>query len=251
MKEDLLNRCRWPELPEMYDRALRAAVAIVLDRFDVLGIVACGTIVRGTPDPSSDLDLYVLHRDSFRQRIQKFFHGVPTEIFTNSPESVELYLEEERARRRPVTAHMLATGAVVLDLDPIVEALRQRAVDELKNPPAPTQRELTTSRYTAALLYEDAVDVVERDVATAQLLLGRAVEEMLRHRFVQSGVYLPRAKDLFEELAELDAETAVLARRFFGDPDPAGRIELAGEIADRTIRARGFFEWESPRAEVK
>ena len=251
MKEDLLKRCRWPELSEKYDRALRAAVAFALDRFDVLGVIACGTIVRGAPDSSSDLDLYVLHREPFRQRIQKLFYGVPAEIFANSPESVERYLEEERARRRPVTAHMLGTGVVVLDLDPAVEALRKRAAGELHNPPAPTEQELIASRYTAALFLEDAADVAERDAATAHLLLGRAVEEMIRYCFVQAGAYHPRAKDLFDELAKLDSETAVLARRFFGNSEPANRMEVAVKIADRTIRAHGFFEWESPRAEVE
>jgi predicted nucleotidyltransferase len=234
MKEDpILDRCRWPELPERYVRALRAAVAFALRRFDVLGVIACGTIVRGVPDPSSDLDLYVLHRDGFRQRIQRFFHDVPTEIFVNSPRSVERYLEEERARRRPVTAHMLATGFVVLDLDPVVEVLRGRATEEMRNPPEPTQQELISARYTA------------------EVLLGNAVQEMVRFCFVQAGNYLPRTKDLFDELARLDAGIASLARRFFAGSDFTSRLDLAARIADRTIQARGFFEWESERAEVR
>jgi hypothetical protein len=45
----LIQDCRFPELPEPYDSALREAVAYVLDRVEPLGIIASGTIVRGNP----------------------------------------------------------------------------------------------------------------------------------------------------------------------------------------------------------
>lgn len=35
------ERCRWPDLPECYASALRDAVSFVLDRFNVVGVVAC------------------------------------------------------------------------------------------------------------------------------------------------------------------------------------------------------------------
>src|SRR5690349_862702 len=79
------RRFTFPSLPGKYDQALRDAVAFVLERFQPVGIVAAGTIVRGAPDPSSDLDLWVIHLQPVRQRLQKFFQGVPAEIFENPP----------------------------------------------------------------------------------------------------------------------------------------------------------------------
>lgn len=159
--ENLLKLCAWPKLEDKYDRALREAVQFILKKFNVSGIVACGTIIRGNPDPTSDLDIYVIHQAPFRQRIQRYFNKVPAEIFVNPPGMVEKYFVEERAARRPLTAHMLATGFVVLELDPFVSMLRQQATEILEYPPESSPESLTMARYLAANLYEDALDVVE------------------------------------------------------------------------------------------
>jgi predicted nucleotidyltransferase len=55
-----LRDCRFPDLGPPYDDALREAAAYVLERFDPVAILACGTVVGGAPDPGSDLDLYVI-----------------------------------------------------------------------------------------------------------------------------------------------------------------------------------------------
>src|SRR5262249_52666417 len=77
--------CNFPTLPDQYDRALREAVTFVMERFQPVGIIATGTIGRGTPDAASDLDVWVVHLEPVRQRLQKFFNGVPAEIFVNPP----------------------------------------------------------------------------------------------------------------------------------------------------------------------
>jgi hypothetical protein len=61
--------CNFPKLPHKYDRALREAVSFVLERFKPIGIIAAGTIVRGTPDAASDLDIWVIHLAPVRQRL--------------------------------------------------------------------------------------------------------------------------------------------------------------------------------------
>jgi predicted nucleotidyltransferase len=90
--EPAIEKCKWPPLPEHYSAALRDAVEFILTRFhSVTGIVAAGTIIRGIPSPSSDLDVYVVQTDSFRQRIQRFSKEVPTEIFVNPPSMIRKY----------------------------------------------------------------------------------------------------------------------------------------------------------------
>lgn len=246
--DEIVSQCSWPELPDKYDKALREAVNFILEHFAVSGIVVSGTIIRGNPDPSSDLDIYVIHRESFRQRLQRCFNDVPAEIFVNPPSAIERYFAEEQASRRPLTAHMLATGFVILELDSTVSTLQAKAKALLSKPPG-EPKDLTMPRYHIALLYEDAMDVAVRDQATAQMIISRAVSEMLSFCFTQSGMFIPRHKDLLNELAMLDSQTAELARRFFEASSLEPRLDLAGEIADRTIGARGFFEWEtSPEA---
>lgn len=249
--EGLLSQCRWPPLAAPYDGALHEAVAFILQRFDVLGIIASGTIIRGNPGPSSDLDIYVIHAKPKRQRLQKFFDGVPAEIFVNPVSAIEGYFRDERKEGRPLTAHMLAAGFVILDRDPVVEQLRQRAQALLVEPPDPHPTQRTMLRYGAALQYEDALDIASASPAGANMILSSAVYAMLQYRFWKANRYLPRDKDLLDALSELDPDLAAAAGDFYATAGLARRLALAEEIVDRTIEARGFFEWESELEEVK
>jgi hypothetical protein len=96
-----------------------------------------------------------------------------------------------------------------------------------------------------AALYEDAVDVAARDPAAAQMILSRAVTEMVTFVFAKAGRFIPPQKDLLGALTAVDSHVAELAGGFFEASELETRLELAGEIADRTIGARGFFEWET------
>ncbi|HEY3111942.1 MAG TPA: hypothetical protein VGL23_24525 [Chloroflexota bacterium] len=235
-------------MAEPYGGALRDAVAFVFSRFEPIGIVATGTIVRGNPAPASDLDLYVLHRDPRRQRLQRRFRGVPAEIFVNPPERVEAYFAEERTAGRPLTAHMLATGFVVHRSDPVLDRLRARAAAELADPPRPDARALRTRAYHAASLCEDALDIFETDPEAAQLLLGQAVQVALEQRFWAAGRWQPRAKELLSALAELDPALAEAARAFVRAADPAERRRIGEQIVAQAVGETGFFEWESELA---
>ncbi|HNT74288.1 MAG TPA: hypothetical protein PKH77_04615 [Anaerolineae bacterium] len=228
---------------------VRQNVGGIVDNSMYKGIIVAGSIIRGNPDPSSDLDIYVVNAQPLRQRLQKFFNGVPAEIFVNPPQSVERYFEEEQAARKPLTAHMLATGFVVLDLDPVIGDLQSQAKRLLSQPPAAPQY-LTYQKYLSALMFEDAEDVVERDPEVAEMIVYRAVAEMLNFCFIKAGSFIPRQKSLLEELAKLDTEVAELARSFYRTPTLGEKMELAGRIADQTLGIRGFFEWEMPPDEV-
>ncbi len=118
-----LDRCSWPALTDPYDIALREAVEFTFQRFEVSGIFACGSVIRGEGDALSDIDLYVVNADPFRQRFQRRFNGIPTEIFVNPAHQIRAYFADEHAVGRPCTAHMLSTGHVVLSNDPVVEQL--------------------------------------------------------------------------------------------------------------------------------
>jgi len=149
--QTLLDQCEWPALQAPYDDALRQAVDFILERIsDVIAIVACGSILRGSPSASSDLDIYVLREKLQRQRIQRWFSGVPAEIFINPPGQVQKYIDQERQDGRPITAHMLATGHVVLALDDKLSELKALAKDAPSAHPDPSAERLVTARYVAA-----------------------------------------------------------------------------------------------------
>ncbi len=243
---DLLAQCRWPDLPARYATALREAVQFILERcLDTRGIVVSGTILRGNPAPSSDLDIYVIRRELQRQRVQKCFNGVPAEIFINPAEKVPDYFADEARAARPITAHMLGTGFVILDGDGVIADLQARARHILQTPPDPGVEALTTARYMAAARYEDATDIAETRPETARMILGQAVHEMVCYHFLADHRFIPRDKDLLDVLETWDAALGALVCRFYGAATMAEALSLAEQIADRTIAARGFFAWES------
>jgi len=240
----------FPGLPERYLSALQEAAAFILQRYEPIGILACGTIIRGNPSPSSDFDLYVVHAAGWRQRVQKYFRGVPAEIFVNPLQQIEKYLVEEQAEARPITAHMLATGFVILERSPQVTRLRKLSRELLARAPEMGAQEQVFSRYMAACLYEDALDVATSQPEAASLIMHRAVYAMLHFAFRRAGRFLPRDKDLLAELDGLDTALGQLARAYFRAAALPDRLRAAEDIADRTIQAHGFFEWEGEAENV-
>lgn len=248
---DPMDECSWPPLAPRYAAALRDAVAFVLAEVEVTGIVATGTIVRGAPHASSDLDLYVLHDAPVRRRVQRYFgEAVPAEIFINPPVAVRAYFAEEHASGRPITADMLATGHVVLARGPVLAELRDEAAEWLARPSYPSLASLVWARYAAATQLEDALDVADADPATATALLTGAVVAMLETWCRMRTGAFPRGKDLLDRVAALDPALSERARAVFTTAPLAERCAAAGAVADATIGARGFFEWDSGFAPV-
>jgi len=250
-REAYLSQCQWPDLRAPYTEALREAVSFILTHFeDVLGIITSGTILRGEAAPSSDLDIYVVRQKLQRQRLQRFFNGVPAEIFVNPVPKILQYFDEERKQGRPLTAHMMVTGHTVLELSSKVSMLRQKARESLALPPNFDDQRLMFARYGAATRYEDALDIVLTCPATSTMILDLAVHDMLVYYFMKANRYIPRDKDLFVELRALDSELGRLAREFYDAGDMQTRLTLAEQIADRSIETHGFFVWESSPEDV-
>jgi predicted nucleotidyltransferase len=246
-----LARCTWPALPDRFAAALREAVAFALREVEPSGIVATGTIVRGNPHASSDLDLYVIHEVATRRRIQRFFGApefgapVPTEIFINPPVAVRRYFAEEHADGAPYTAHMLATGVVVFTAGTVIAELRDEAAAWLARASRLDADAVVRARYGAATRFEDATDVADEDPETATMLQTRAVVAMLELWCHQALGGVPRGKDLLGRVEAHDPALGAAARRVFSNAPFAERRAAAAQVADRTIGVRGFFEWDS------
>jgi hypothetical protein len=234
------------QLAEPYQTALDEAVRFVVERFDPWGVIVSGTIIRGDPDLNSDLDVYVLHDAPFRQRVQRWFHGVPVEVFVNPEAAVLNYIDTESREGRPSTAHMLATGNVVFSRDPErVARLRRHALASLDTPPSWSPLELVRARYAAATLVEDAVDKRDVDAVGAMRLLGMAMEPALSYWFKSRGAYQPRSKDTLAAVVAVDPVLSEHLSRLWGGATLDDRWEAGIMAAELILETRGFFEWES------
>jgi predicted nucleotidyltransferase len=249
MIEDALSKCNWPQIPSPYAEALRAAVGLIFERFEPQAIVAAGSVMRGAGDRTSDLDIFVVHDAPYKQRLQRWFEGVPAEIFVNPLPAIREYFAAENQSGRLITAHILATGFPVFDTQ-VLDSLKAEASDWLAKRSTLTPAQDVSTRYTAATLFEDAEDIAERDPTLAGALLGEAVLTTLRYYLRARNGVIPRTKDLFVEVERADAEVARLARRCFEAIQIGDRAREARALADLCLGAHGFFEWESERIPV-
>ena len=245
MPADLIAQCAWPALAAPFAASLQAATRLVFAEVHPIGVIATGTIVRGEGHAGSDLDLCVIHTEGFRRRIQRFFLGVAVEIFINPPNAIRGYFEEEHGDGRMITAHMLATGFVVYSSDPVVDDLRVEAREWLARPSPLSDDATIRARYGIATRLEDGADVARADGPTATMLLTQSVASMLEF-FCRSRVgRVPRSKELLASAAVHDVEVGRLAQAFFAADSVVERLRVAQQLADCTIGARGFFEWDS------
>ena len=251
MPADPIAQCAWPELAAPFGASLQQATHFVFTEVRPVGVIATGTIVRGEGHAGSDIDLCVIHDASYRRRIQRFFSGVPVEIFINPPNAIRGYFREEAEDGRPITAHMLATGFVVYSSDPIVDQLRAEAHEWLMRPTSLSDDAATRARYAIASRLEDAADVARADGPTAIMLLTQSVASMLEFFCTSRTGRVPRSKELLATVGREDAEVGRLAQAFFGAGSVRERLELAEQLADRTIGVRGFFEWDSGNQPVQ
>lgn len=229
-----------------YQLALDEAIQWITANFKPAGIVASGSIIRGNPHQNSDLDIYVVHREPFRQRIQKHFNEVPCEFFINNFGHVYRYFEQEYQANRPLAAHMLGTGQVMMGGDdPEIIELLTAAKSYLTRSPGLTESKRTVLHYIIAGLFEDATDLATTDPVTGSYFLQKMVFELISLIFLDLGIPHPRPKEMLAQLEQKVPAIAQLLALFYQAPGFQAQYEIARQLLDTVGVQLVFFEWDS------
>ena len=231
-------------LEDRHRSALEQALAWLPEVITPVGILVSGSILRGNPHPASDLDIVVLHDAPWRRRVQRWFNGTPVEVFFNSEAWLRHSLKKETAQGRPVMAHMLATGATLLDTEDRLSALRKEALTVLERGPGFSPDALLRDRYAAATQVEDALDFRDEDTADARQVRALAVAALVRHAFLKRNQFLPRPKERLQVLAQSQPELASRLSAALQLPHSEALTALR-EASESLIGGAGFFEWDS------
>jgi hypothetical protein len=232
-------------LSERHATALDQAVDFLAARYAPTAIVASGSIVRGTGHATSDLDIVAIHEADWRQRVQRVFNGVACEMFVNPAFQIRRQMEKDAQAGRPVMAHMLATGFIVHDPDGIAAALQQEAIASLDAGPRVAPADLNIRLYGIATQFEDAGDLVNVDPDRSRTLLGEALVGAVKWWSLANGRWLPRDKELFEDLDRREPELGAAVRAVIREPDLDRQLQLAEAPIRSLIGVTGFYEWES------
>ena len=188
--------------------ALVAARSLVVERFPgALAAFLAGSASRGTATALSDLDIVVVlggRPAPYRETVR--FASWPVELFVHDEASLRYWYDLEASNFRPVLAHMVATGVVLLDAGAATR-LQEAATAQLDAGPAPLAKaELLLRRYLLTDTLDDlisAADADERD-AVAGAVLTQAAELFLLNR----GHWLGRSKWLVRRLTGADPRVA-------------------------------------------
>jgi hypothetical protein len=229
-----------------YTIALDKALTWVRKDFKPIGIIVTGSIIRGNPDLNSDFDIYVIHQATFRQRIQKYFDGIPCEIFVNTFKHIYDYLEQEHQDNRPVTAHMISTGRVIEGADNLeLQKLIQSAKEFLLKSPPLTDIKRINMRYAISTLFEDATDVKDTDTLTSTYFLNKLVSDIIDYTFRNNCIPLPRPKERIIYLEQNYPDIGKLIADYYRTENFYDKYAVAKTLVGRTIGEYGFFEWDS------
>jgi len=158
-------------------------------------LLFAGSAAYGTPMPNSDVDLYVLIGPNWRQRRNRFIQGVEVEMFINPVAQIRREFDEGEW----ATVDMFSRGRVHYDPTGVVAQLAEDAKRIAAEPPeTPGESELYFIRYRPSDLVRDVEDLVDHDRASAEMLMGVALQTSLESYWQIRGQRPPKPKRLLE-----------------------------------------------------
>ena len=217
---------------DRFEQALLNATAELKAEFgrDLVGLLFAGSAAYGTPMPNSDVDLYVLIGPNWRQRRNRFFEGVEVEMFINPVAQIRREFDEGEW----TTVDMFSRGRVHYDPTGVVAQLAEVARRIAAEPPqTPGDAELYFIRYRPSDLIRDVEDLVDDDRASAEMLMGVALQTALDAYWQIRGLHPPKPKLLLEAFRTEAPELA---------PHVDHITDVSHQLEDRIARLRGLCE---------
>ena len=217
---------------------------------DLLGVLATGSRIHGTPGPTSDLDVHVVIDQPRRQRRNIVLDGVEIEMFINPPFQIQRYMS---AGGNDI--HMFAFGRAIYDPQGLIGQIQNQARALWQaGPPALADSARWMPRYFAADMLRDLTDLGE-DEAAASLQIARIVDQLIDAHCRLNRRWPSKPKRRLAELATWAPDLAQLASATQTASTLAARRAAVQQMADLVLAPIGGLmplewhnEWE-PLAE--
>lgn len=204
-------------LKKKFDSALKKFVEKEKKKPSVIGILASGSYVHSRIDKNSDIDVYIVTKDSkYRERGNTWIDGVEIEYFENPVKQIKHYFKEEKqGRDSPATAYMFVYSKVMYKEGAEVDRLIKIAKDILKKPKKrmnKTEKEL--AKYSIDDLKKDLEDVyIRKDRFAFNQIANEILDKCLNTFCKINRVSKRKPKRLFQQLKKLDSRFAKLYSR--------------------------------------
>lgn len=196
---------------------------------------------------TSRVPLLVLHSAPWRQRVLRRIGPLLAEFSVNADTQVRRDLADEALLGRPVTAQWLAAGSIAYDPLGRGRTLAEHAAHLLARGYKPTEAEQGGRRVQALMELNEARMRVTADPVAAQLMLSRAIEQIVDFAFAAAGRWLPAPAERRTALGQVDRNAATLLDACFQGFDLAANMRAAERLADRVLGMRSPPDWIGPR----
>jgi hypothetical protein len=211
---------------------------------ELLGVLATGSRIHGTPGPTSDLDVHVVIAQPRRQRRNIVLDGVEIEMFINPAFQIRRYLADGRGN----DAHMFAFGRAIYDPHGVVAGLQEEARALWQaGPPPYGEAGFWRPRYVAADMLRDLADLHE-DEAASSLQIARLVDQLIETHYRLNRRWPGKPKRRLDELASWAPEAAQLARNALASRPLAERRAAVERLAEQVLAPIGrvmSLEWRT------
>jgi hypothetical protein len=216
---------------------------------DLLGVLATGSHIHGTPGPTSDLDVHVIIAQPRRQRRNILLDGIEIEMFINPPFQIQRYLAEG-----VTDIHMFAFGRAIYDPQGVIAQLQAEARALWQaGPPALAESAHWMPRYFAADMLRDLTDLGDDDAA-AGLQMARIVDQLIETHCRLNRRWPSKPKRRLAELAVWAPEVARLAGATQTEPTLAARRAALHRMAELVLAPIGGLmplEWRNEWDQLK
>lgn len=181
---------------ELADEVLREWV----EAPEVIAAFLAGSVARGRATAGSDIDAVIVYghvEAAAREAHER--QGVTVELFLHDPDTLAWFWNQDRKAGKPSLARMVANGLPIAGTPDIIEELKRQAGAVLDaGPPALTQEELSTRRYSITDLGADLVP--DRTTAERLALGARLYTELADFTVRAAGVWSGSGKGLARAL---------------------------------------------------
>lgn len=234
---------------DKFDKALKIFVDRYKENPNVLAILVSGSYVHSTLDKNSDLDVYVLLKESkFRSRGNTWINGIEIEYFINPIKQVRYYFKTEIGSKAPSTAHMFANSKILYQKDKTVNQLIKEADKIIKKKmPAMKKMDLEFAKYIIDDERKDLEDVyLKKDVFAFSFVSGNLLQRCLDLFFKIHRIPKEKPKRLQKHIRSLDKKFEKLYTNALIEKNIDKQFASANKVVDyveNLIGGRRPKEW--------
>lgn len=193
------------DLQPKFNEALEIFIEKHKNNSNVIAILVSGSFIHSKPDKNSDLDVFVLLKNSkYRERGNTWINWVEIEYFINPVEQIRYYFKSEFWTNH--TAHMFANSKILYKKnDEINQIIKEAKIIIKKRLPKINKSQLELSKYNIDDLQKDLEDVyLNKDIFSFNIIYNNILDESINIFFKFYRIPKEKSKRLQNQINSID-----------------------------------------------